>query len=286
MSKHWLFLFGAGALAVSIVAAGLDVEEKESIRKTLSFTATAGPREVRIDNIDGSINIVGHSGSDVVFEVQKTTRAETRERLQVAQREVKLDLSQRENVIQAYVEAPYRCRDGSTNYRGWRYYGYRVQHDFDVRVPEGSSLFLRTVNNGEIKVQNVSGEYDVENINGGIEMLEVSGGGRAYALNGKVKISFRQNPKSGAYFGSLNGNVDVGFLDGLSADLRFKTFNGSVYTDFPVTYLPSAPATQERRNGKFVYKTNEFFGVRVARGGPEIKFDAFNGNIHVLKREK
>ena len=80
--------------------------------------------------------------------------------------------------------------------------------------------------------------------------------------------------------------MDVSFLEDLSADLRFKTFNGSVYTDFLVTYLPSGPATQERRNGKFVYKSNEFFGVRVARGGPELKFDSFNGNIHILKREK
>src|SRR5437867_5017242 len=171
MNKQFVIFFCSGALAVSLAARGLDVEEKESIRKTLSFTAPAGSREVRIDNIDGSINISGHAGSDVVFEVQKTIWAESRERLQVEQQEVKLDISQRESVIQAYVEAPYRCRDGSTNYRGWRYYGYRVQHDFDVRVPEGSSLFLRTVNNGEIKIQNVSGEYDVENINGGIEML-------------------------------------------------------------------------------------------------------------------
>ena len=286
MKQQFLTLLCAGMLISSIAARGLDVEEKETIHRRLSFPAAPGNREVRVDNIEGSIDITGQPGSEVVFEVQKTIRAETRERLQVAQQEVKLDLSQREDVIQAYVEAPYRCRDGSTNFRGWRYYGYRVQYDFEIKVPRDSALFLRTVNNGQIKVQNVSGAYDVENINGGIEMLELSGGGRAYALNGKVKILFRENPKSNAYFGSLNGGVDVSFLEDLSADLRFKTFNGSVYTDFPVTYLPSGPATQERRNGKFVYKSNEFFGVRVARGGPELKFDSFNGNIHILKREK
>jgi len=42
--------------------------------------------------------------------------------------------------------------------------------------------------------------------------------------------------------------------------------------------------TREQRDGKFVYRSDRFSGVRVGQGGPELRFDAFNGNIHVRER--
>jgi hypothetical protein len=50
--------------------------------------------------------------------------------------------------------------------------------------------------------------------------------------------------------------------------------------------LPGRAGVREQRDGKFVYKSNEFFGVRVGNGGPELKFDAFNGDIRIRNREK
>src|SRR2546422_23521 len=115
---------------------------------------------------------------------------------------------------------------------------------------------------------------------------EVSGSGRAHAINGKVKVLFRENPKAASSFGSLNGNVDLYFLPDFSADLSFKTFNGRVYSDFPVTYLPVVNPPGGRQNGKYLYKSSGFSTVRVGRGGPEIKLDGFNGDIRVLQRER
>jgi hypothetical protein len=272
------------SLAVWLGASGLDVEEKETIQKTFDLASAGG--ELRIDNIDGSIHVAGQAGSAIQFIIEKTSRAESKEKIDLARQEVKLDLSQKENVVQAYVDAPWRCRDGGINYRGRRFDGYRVRFDFEVKVPVSTRLFLRTVNHGEIRVENTAGEFDIENVNGGIEMLEIAGSGRAYALNGNVKVVFSQNPKAEAFFGSLNGKVEALFREGLSADLLFKTFNGNVYTDFPVTYLPSRPPLRGQRDGKYVYKSDGFFGVRAGSGGPELKFDAFNGNIHVLKSQK
>jgi len=272
------------SLAVCLGASGLDVEEKETIQKTFNLAAAA--RELRIDNIDGAIHVAGQAGSDIEFVIEKTLRAESREKIDFARQEVKLDLSQKENVVRAYVDAPWRCRDGGINYRGWRFHGYRVRFDFEVKVPPSTRLFLRTVNDGEIRVENTAGEFDIENVNGGLEMTEIGGSGRAYALNGKVRAVFSQNPKADSFFGSLNGKLEALFREGLSADLLFKTFNGNVYTDFPVTSLPSRPPISERRDGKYVYKSDGFFGVRAGNGGPELKFDAFNGNIHVLKGQK
>src|SRR5438552_14525078 len=209
------------SLAVCLGASGLDVEEKETIQKTFNLAATAG--ELRIDNIDGSIHVAGQAGSDIQFIIEKTLRGESQEKIDLARREVKLDLSQKENVVLAYVDAPGRCRGGGSNYRGRRFYGYRVRFDFEVKVPASSKLFLRTVNDGEIRVENTAGEFDIENVNGGIEMIQIAGSGRAYALNGKVRAVLSQNPKAESFFGSLNGKVEALFREGLSADLLFKT---------------------------------------------------------------
>ena len=152
-------------------------------------------------------------------------------------------------------------------------------------MPHETGIYLRTVNDGEIEIKEVFGDYDIENINGGVEMSEAAGSGRVYALNGEVKVLFKKNPTAQSYFGSLNGDIDVTFTTNLSADFRLKTFNGEVYTDFPVTHIAGGTQTREHHKGKQVYKYDKASGVRIGNGGPEIELDAFNGDIHILKRE-
>jgi hypothetical protein len=241
--------------------------------------------EVRVDNIDGSIQIVGHTSRTVNLIVNKTIRAESNERIQTAKEEVQLLLNTRGEVFEAYVDAPWRSDDGR-GHRGRGSSGYRVSFDFELRVPVDAELYLRTINNGEITVEDVSGDFDVNNINGGIEMTGIGGSGRAYALNGELEIQFSRNPEHDSYFGSLNGDVDVFFLPGLEAEFQLKTFNGDIYSDFPVTYLPGGGARSKQEGGKFVYKANKFFGVQVGNGGPEIKLDGFNGDIRIHDSSK
>ena len=213
---------------------------------------------------------------------RKRLRADSSETAEQARRDVKLDISQDANTVRFYVDGPFRCRDGGVHMD--RDPGYEVKYDFELQVPHDTAIDLKTINAGEIKVEDVAGDYKVDNINGGVEMTDLSGSGKVYALNGRVKVSFRENPRAKSSFGSLNGEVRVSFQQELNADVRFKTFNGGVYTDYPVTYLPLPASAGERRGGKFVYKSSEWSAVRVGHGGPELSFDAFNGNIRLLNR--
>jgi len=89
------------------------------------------------------------------------------------------------------------------------------------------------------------------------------------------------------FFKSFNGKLDVTFQPSLSADLRLKTFNGHAYTDFDVTTLPVPGESGERKDGKFVYKTDRLTSMRVgAAGGPELRFETFNGDIHIQKQAR
>ena len=282
----------AGVLCIAAAALGaawasdwddLSVQEQENIERTYPAA-----KKIDVDNFDGSVTVLGTEASDIKVEIHKTIHARSQEKAQEAKRDVRLEMGPQGEELRFYVDGPFRCKcgDGSVNYRGRRYYGYEVSFDFTLHVPRDTSVRLRTVNRGDIRVENTDGMFDAENINGGLDLVEIAGSGHAYALNRPVHVTYRRNPAGASDFGSLNGDVDVAFRPGLSADLWLKTFNGSAYTDFDVTALPARPAVREQRNGKYVYKADRFYGVRVGQGGPELKFDAFNGEIRIRNREK
>jgi hypothetical protein len=249
-----------------------------------SFT---GVDRVDIDNIDGPVTITAHSGSDVRLVARRTAKADSAEERQKADQEVKLDISQSGGTLRVYVDTPDRCDCGDgRGYSRGRDRGYNVRYDFELEVPARTATKVRTINHAQIKLSGTSGDYDLKAINGGIEMTDVGGSGKVDALNGGVKATFKTNPTAESLFKSLNGVVELAFQPNLNANLQLKTFNGGVYTDFEVSALPITPASAERKNGKFVYRSNRFQGMKVGAGGPEIKVDAFNGDIRILRRSQ
>jgi hypothetical protein len=255
--------------------------QKEAIQKTLNFSALSGPKELVVDNVFGSIQVTGYEGKAVQVEIDKTSRGRTQDAIALANKEVELKISEKGNRIELYVDGPFRCQDGS---RRSRHFNYQVNYDFRVKVPRECDLHVSTITDGDLRVENVAGKFDLENVNGKIQMSEVSGSGYAHTVNGTVKVLFSHNPTADCSFKSLNGDVDVALRPNVSADFWFKTFNGGAYTDFDLTSLPQPMSEPERRNGKYVYKSNRFFGARAGKGGPQIKLDSFNGNIHVTSR--
>lgn len=271
-------------VTVALFAYDFPIKEKEDIQKTLKFSKTAKEKYLELENINGSINLVGYKGDEVKLIVHQTIEAESKKKVEVAKEKERLEISQKNDTILIYIDTPCRRKNGSVNYKGSKYYGYKVTFDFELKVPVETNVDLKTINDGDIFVENVRGNFDVHNINGGVEMKGVAGAGKAYALNEDLKVVFSKNPSSDCYFGSLNGDVEVTLLDGLSADFRLKTFNGEAYTDFEVTHVPDITTTKESKKGKYIYKTNRRTRVRVGNGGPELLFDGFNGDIRILKR--
>jgi len=263
--------------------------EQETIRKT--FTAGAALKLLDVDNIYGSIEVAGGQTDQVQLVVNKTIRAESKERMEAAKKEVTLDVTDQPDLLKLYVNGPFRCNcncDGDGCCGGWHGdRGYVVKMDFQLQVPRHLDLKLRTVNSGHVNVRAVLGSFSVHNVNGGIDMQDV-GGGKALArtVNGGVKVVFQENPKEDSDFGTINGPVDLYFTRGLSADFRFKTMNGHIYSDFEMTSLPARVASSERHDGRFVFRTDRYTGGRVGSGGLEIKADNLNGDIRVLERHE
>src|SRR4051812_20344046 len=86
----------------------MNVKDTETIRKTFSLNGS-GQKSIDIDNVFGSIEVVGGSSNEVQVVVTKTIRAENNARLEVARKEVTLDMSQQENAVTLFVNGPFRC---------------------------------------------------------------------------------------------------------------------------------------------------------------------------------
>jgi hypothetical protein len=263
----------------------LHTVDSEEIRR--SFAGGAGPLQVEVDNWNGAITVTAHDAPSVELVARRTNRARSAAKLQEAKQAVRLDIREEPGLVRLYVDGPFRARDRSKHHKGTRWYGWKVDIDFELRVPRHAAVTLRTVSDGDIRTTGVHGGFDVENINGGVEMLDMGGAGRVYSMNGAVLVRFERNPSADSYFGALNGDLDIEFRADLAAQLHFETFNGEVYSDFEVVPLEPGPAPpHERRGGRNRYRTEKSFGVQVGGGGPRLDFDAFNGDIRIARRER
>ncbi len=260
----------------------LPVRDQETIRKT--FDLGTGPHAIDVDNVEGSIEVVGTDSNQVTLVVNKAIRAENDRLLETARKEVTLEIKQQGGSLALFVDGPFRCRCGEDERRSINYQrdpGYRVQMDFQLNVPRNVDLRLSTVNSGEVTVRETRGAYRVRNVNGGIAMAGIAGAGSAHTVNGPVKVTFRENPREASSFKSINGDIDLYFSRGLSADFRFKTFNGNIYSDFVVTSLPARGIQEEREGRKRVFRADRFSNGRVGTGGAEIQTENLNGDIRI-----
>lgn len=262
----------------------LPMQDEEKIQKTFAMPAT-GQKSLEIDNVWGSIEVVADTAAKVELAVERTTRAESKEKLEQAKKEVTLDITQQEGALKLYVNGPFRCQCEDCRH-SWNDDGYRVKMDFVVHVPRDIDIMVKTVNQGRVVVRDTKGNFLVRNVNGDIEMDGVAGSGTARTVNGPVVVSFRQNPKENSEFKTINGNVDLKFAPDLSADFRLKTFNGGVYSDFPVTAMPVHAMQEERRGSKVIYRSDRYAEVRVKSGGPQIQVENLNGDIRILENHE
>lgn len=293
MQKNNYLVCAVAAVAMSILSplaqaadhdhdwdSSYTVKEEQTIRNSF---AVSGKATLEVDNIFGSIEVVGTNTNQVQMVVTETYLAESQDKLARAKKEVSLDTTNENGVVRLYVNGPFRC-DCRNGWGSDEHSGYIVKMNFKLEVPRNMELKLATVNDGNVTVSGVAGEFRVHNVNGSIDITDAAGSGLAKTVNGHVKVSFRENPKANSEFSSINGEVALTFAQNLSADFRFKNFNGGIYTDYELTQLPPQASTQERKNGKFVFRADRFTGGRVGAGGPEIKVENLNGAIRILQR--
>jgi hypothetical protein len=275
-------------MAVTLDAAGaFRLRDTQEFRHTLRF-AGGGDRRLVVRTIQGSIHVTAGSGAAAQVRVRRTIEADSDADLRAGEREVVLDTRDGDSTVEAIVEDQAQtCGDNTASWNGRRRPRYSATFDFDVVVPAETDLVLCTINGESITVSGTRGDFDISNINGYITLDRVAGSGRATTINGPVKATLLTAPRADSVFKTLNGDVSVTWPADLAADLYLKTRNGGLYTDFDVETMASRRASAgERRDGRFVLRSNEFTSVRVGRGGPDITLETFNGDVRVLRASR
>ncbi|HET9784170.1 MAG TPA: hypothetical protein VFP94_04325 [Terriglobales bacterium] len=277
-AAFFLTLSSAQAQATRHHRSGYDFTAPDQVTQR-SFSLGSTPL-VKVDNVNGPITVVADGGAEIRLTATESIFAESQGLVAEAQRDVKLQISQTSDSVDFYVDGPFRCHDGDHGCN-WDNPGYETRFAFELHVPTGARVDVKTVNDGDITVRGVRGGFLAHNINGGLDIEDVAGSGEARTINGKVKAVFAANPTGNCAFATLNGEMNVYFPAGLNAVLRYKSFNGAVYSDFEVQPLAATATVSSRDNGRRVIRSNQFNRGQVGTGGPEITLDGFNGNVYI-----
>jgi hypothetical protein len=269
------WLLASFTALVTLAAAYAQTGDVAVVRRTLRWSGT-GRHTLEVSNVRGSIHVVAVDGSTV--DVVARRSGPVSETHAPAFREGN-------DAIEVCGDAD-RCGCHlSTPGRPWRDEDRVGSVDLELRVPRDAELTVCAINHGEVTVAGMSGDFDVSNVNGPVHLSDMRGSGTATTVNGDVTASFAESPRSPSSFKTVNGDIEAHFPSDLAADLRLKTMNGGLFTDFDVTATPAAALTVERRDGRYVYRSNRFASVRVGHGGPELTFEGLNSEIRVLRNQ-
>jgi len=269
---------------------------------TVPFSDSARPGTVRVNVLNGSINVTVGTGRDVVIDSKDDRDDRDRPRRSDRSRDsgdsgadglrrlsqpAGLTVEERANVIS--VSAP--VMTGHVK--------------LDIQVPAATSLVIRAVNGGDVSVDGVSGSTEVNSVNGSIRLTNLGGAVIAHATNGTVTATLRQVVGGAPMaFTSFNGDVDVTLPSNAKANLKMRSDRGDVYTDFDVQITtPPAGSTQSDRRApdrnrdrtdradrddakdKAKYRLDidrSVYGA-INGGGPDFELRTFNGDVRLRK---
>jgi DUF4097 and DUF4098 domain-containing protein YvlB len=263
-------------LAASL--AGIAQESPDHV--TVPLTDPSRPAVVHASLINGGITVTGYSGKDVIVEARPRhegareskpdRKAEGMHRLD--SRGSGLTVDEQDNEVHIGTSA--------------------MNHtvDLNIQVPFHTSLKLKCLNDGDIKVEHVTGEVDADDLNGPVRLLNISGAVVAHSLNGDVVVTFDQTtPGKAMSFSTMNGDVDVTFPADVKARVKLKSDNGEVYSDFDVhpEAAPNSPKMTEThgKDGHFRVHFDKVVYGSINGGGAEMQFTTFNGKIYLRTKK-
>jgi DUF4097 and DUF4098 domain-containing protein YvlB len=264
-----------------LLAASLPgIAQEEPQRAAIPLNDPSRPAVVHASLMNGGITVTGYNGKEVIVEARSRhedgreskpdPKANGMHRLE--SRGTGLSVEENDN--------EYHIGVGTMN----------RTVDLTIQVPFNSSLKLRCLNDGDIKVEHVSGEIDVDDLNGGVKLLNVSGAVVAHSLNEDVIVTLDQvTPGKAMSFSTMNGDVDVTLPADVKARVKLKSDNGEIYSDFDVhtEASPGGPNLNENhgKDGKYRVQFDKATYGTINGGGPEMQFTTFNGKIYLRKKK-
>jgi len=265
-------------------------QHTEKIVRELSFSRKSPANVLKVENIDGFVHVEPYNGDKVLFEVERIIRPKAANGLEKA-KELSVEFEVSGDSIISYLKAPYiqSHRTGSGN-RGInidRKLEYNFTHNFTIKVPQNTNISVVTINNGDLKIRNVTANFiQASNINGPILLENIAAEVDAKTINGNVVVSYRENPKKLTRLETLNGDIELLYQKALSATINFSSFNGDFYTDLEdlQKLSPKVEKVSAADGSKTTYKLGKASSFKTGAGAAQLDLKTFNGKVIVKAR--
>ncbi len=255
--------------------------EEATERVAVPFSDPGKPGRLEVSLINGGITVTGYEGKEVIVE--------SKSRAQVVTPAAPEKLSSKYPGMKRLTAVGGGLRvEEAGNVMEISSPAWKADTDLAIRVPFNTALELNTVNNGDIRVENVGGEIEAAHVNGDIVLLRVTGAVAAHTVNGKVSAAFnRLDGRKPVSLVTFNGDVDLTLPGDAKASLKMSINNeGEIYSDFDLSVQTENTRSVEDergRHGRYRLDIEKTIVAALNGGGPEITLNTFNGDILLRK---
>jgi DUF4097 and DUF4098 domain-containing protein YvlB len=191
--------------------------------------------ELRLENINGSIEIIAWDNNEISLEAEK--RANTTEDLQ--------------KIVIKIESTPDRL-SVKTEYAHTGWFGSSVKGEvrYTLKVPANLKLEkIRSVNSS-IVIQNVTGPVNASTVNGGIQANGLGAWTNLETVNGNISCRFDEiAPDQSIRAKTVNGSCKLIVPTKAAISIQAETVNGHVSCSLPITLEKSSRTKIYGRTG-------------------------------------
>lgn len=269
------------AMAAAVLTANLALAAnvEESREWTETFQVSAKPR-LLINNIWGDVTVTPGQPGEIVVQISEFRSAPNQGKFDRSLEVIPLNIQAEANNVEMVVGR----RDGIWHDRDYCQ-GCRVDYQFAVRVPPGTALDVRTVNDGTVRVSGINGPINAGNVNGPVTVNDATNCEQIESVNGAILVAFTEAPSHDCGIETINGDIQLLVPEGAGLDVAMDLSNGRMLSDLPIDpFALPARVEETRTGGRYQYRVTQPAGVRLAGGGPVFNISSMNGDIRISNK--
>ncbi|HEY4321600.1 MAG TPA: DUF4097 family beta strand repeat-containing protein [Gemmatimonadales bacterium] len=253
--------FALPLVALTVAAAPLAAQDYHFTHQI------AAGGDLRIDNINGAVDVVPAAGRVAEVTVVKTVKRGDGNMVKAIMEETGNGI----RVCTIYVNrdpSRHTC-SGDNNNDSRHGDNFEVEMHYTVHVPAGARLQVDDVNGG-VSVRDVDTDANINTVNGSIDFTGTTAS-RLETVNGHINAALSRAAWSGTLsMSTVNGGIDITLPAGANTAIHGTTVNGGLSSpDFPITISKGwGPKSLDGQIGS---------------GGRQLNVETVNGGITLHK---
>lgn len=240
-------------------------------RVVIPLSNPGEPGQLELGIVRGSISVVATDGEEVIINYSSGESREDGPReknglRRISDNSIGFEVTENDNEIEIGGASPH------------------ADVNFSISVPRNFSLYLSTVNGGDVTVEGVRGEMEISNVNGDVTLTNVDGSASVNTVNGDVTASFNSIGDNPMAFTTVQGDIDITLPENASLTAKMRSEWGEVYTDFEMNIDRSNRESIEADSDVYKVSINNWINGNINGGGPEYMFKTLRGDIYIRRQ--